>query len=64
MSGNFCSVAVLRPELALITSTMMRGSRPALTPVTNNSEVATVDAADSTLLQSFIVWPAPDFSPM
>src|SRR5580698_6692427 len=63
-SGNFCSVAVLRPELALMTSSMMRGSRPALTPVTIDSDVATVAAADSTLLQSFIVWPAPDFSPM
>src|SRR6516165_7205688 len=38
---------------------MMRGSRPAFTPMTIDSEVAAIAAADSTLLQSFMVWPAP-----
>ena len=42
----------------------MRGLRPAFTPITIDSDVAAVPAADSTLLQSFMVCPAPDRSLM
>ena len=62
--GNLCSVAVLRPLPALITSSMMRGSSPALTPMTIASEVAAMAVADRRLLQSFMVCPAPGFSLM
>ena len=40
------------------------GQSVAFTPMTIDSEVAAVAAADSTLLQSFMVWPAPGRSPM
>src|SRR5215470_2716709 len=62
--GNLCSVAVLRPVPALITSSMTRGSSPALTPITIASEVAATAVADRKLLASFIVWPAPGCSLM
>src|SRR5262245_13151323 len=61
---NLSSVAVLRPVPALITSSMMRGSSPALTPITIASEVAVMAAAERKLLHSFMVCPAPGRSPM
>jgi hypothetical protein len=62
--GNLSSVAVLRPLPALITSSMMRGSSPALTPITIASEVAAIAVAERKLLHSFIVCPAPGCSLM
>jgi hypothetical protein len=62
--GNLASVAVLRPLPALMTSIMVAGSRPALTPNTTTSELAATAVADSRLLQSFMVWPIPGRSPM
>src|SRR5215472_6379472 len=61
---NLSSVAVLRPVPELITSSMMRGSSPALTPMTIASDVAVMAAAERKLLHSFIVCPAPGRSPM
>src|SRR5262245_47276659 len=61
---NLSSVAVLRPVPELITSSMMRGSSPALTPMTIASDVAVMAAAERKLLQSFMVCPAPGRSLM
>ena len=62
--GNLSRLAVLRPEPALITSIMIFGSRPDLTPITTASEVATTAVADNRLLASFMVCADPGFSPM
>ncbi len=62
--GNLSRTAVFIPELTLITSTMLCGSRPAFVPITITSEASAMLAAESRLLQSFMVWPMPGFSPM
>src|SRR5262245_31348157 len=62
--GNLCSVAVLRPVPALITSSMTRGSSPAFTPITIASAVAAIAVAERKLLASFMVCPSPGCSPM
>jgi hypothetical protein len=61
--GNLSCVALLRPLLTLITSTITRGSSPALTPITMASDDTASAAAASRLFASFSVCPSPAFSP-
>jgi hypothetical protein len=62
--GNLSRLAVFMPEPALMTSIITLGSSPDFTPITTASEVATMAVADKKLLASFMVCPAPGFSPM
>ena len=57
--GNLSCVVLLRPELALNTSSMTDGSRPDLTPSVTASDVATVPIVERNLLARFMVCPAP-----
>src|SRR5690606_37390905 len=61
--GNLSCVAVLRPDPALMTSSITAGSRPAFTPMAIASDVMATAAADSRLFASFIVWPMPGSAP-
>ena len=57
--GNLPLDAVVRPEPALMTSSISFGSIPALTPMTMASEVAAIDDADRKLLASLTVCAMP-----
>jgi len=54
--GNLSAVAVLRPLLALMTSSMIFGLTPAFVPITRASAVMVMAAATRRLLASFTVW--------
>jgi len=57
--GDLSAVAVLRPLLALLTSSMIFGLTPAFVPITRASAVMVMAAATRRLLASFTVWAAP-----
>src|SRR5262245_5927631 len=61
--GNLSAEATLRPLETLITSSISRGSRPALTPSASASAVIAIAACDIRLLASLSVCPRPGFSP-
>ena len=60
--GILVSVALLRPDEALITSSICSGSRPALTPKVIASSATDKLPKEMMLLTSFIVCAAPGWS--